>query len=491
MRTEQKTNIKNSVGRLIVVVLSVLIQVLWIIILFLKLNTYSTAISLFCILLTLIVALRIYGKHTNAAFKMPWIILLLTFPILGLCIYLIFGHSRLTTVMQKRFRQIIESLSPFLKQDPAVMKTLEEKDFGVANQCRYISDYAGYPVYQNTDVVFYKDTSDALEALLEALAAAERFIFMEYHAIEDASAFARIKTVLTQKAKEGVEVADRIQCRVFNPIMPLINIFMNNRDHRKITVIDNKIGFTGGYNLADEYFNITHPYGHWKDSGVRITGDAVQNLTEMFLEMWNVMKKTDEDYSKYLKPIDYTTKESGFVQPYADSPLDDEYTGENVYLNLIKYARHKLYVTTPYLIISDEMNRELVLAAKRGVDVRIITPGIPDKKVVYKLTRSYYAGLATGGVRIYEYTPGFLHAKQFLCDDTVATVGTINLDYRSLYHHFENSVFLYGYDAIHDISADFDELFAKSTEVTSFYSSGRSTMLRISQCILRLFAPLL
>ena len=389
-----------------------------------------------------------------------------------------------------------------------------------ANQCYYIRKYGNYPVYDATDVKFYPEAYLGYEEQLKELEKAKHFIFLEYHAIEEAEAFARLKDVLARKAAEGVEVRilyddvgcigfldksfiDRmnaigVQCRVFNYVVPFLNIFMNNRDHRKIMIIDGKVGFTGGYNLADEYFNITHPYGYWKDTGVKLTGRAVQSFTMMFLEMWNVMGQADTDYEKYLKASQEGTedgnvqKASGYVQPYADSPLDGEPVGENVYLNLIKTAKKRLYVATPYLIISDEMTRELGLAAKRGVDVRVFTPGIPDKKIIYGVTRSYYSGLVRQGVRIYEYTPGFLHAKQMLCDEDTATVGTINMDYRSLYHHFENGVWMHGCDAIRDIETDFDKLLQDSEEVTDKYRDGRKNMaVRGWQCIMRLIAPLL
>ena len=278
---------------------------------------------------------------------------------------------------------------------------------------------------------------------------------------------------------------------MFNPVTPFFNIFMNNRDHRKITVVDNRVGFTGGYNLADEYFNLVQPYGYWKDTGVKMTGDAVKNLTAMFLEMWNAMKHTDMDYSSFFRANEYVAAGKGFVQPYADTPLDSEYVGENVYLNMIKYAKRYVYIATPYLIISDEMRRELGLAAKRGVDVRIITPGIPDKKMIYQMTRSYYSGLTGEGVRIYEYTPGFLHAKQVICDGELATVGTINFDFRSLYHHFENGVLFYACDCLRDIHEDFIEIMKVSREVTEEYRSGMKKHLLLGQAILRLFAPLL
>lgn len=513
MNTEQVTAVKNSIGRLVFVALSILVQIAWLILLVVRLNKYSMALSLLSSIIALIVVLRIYGMHTNSAFKMPWIMLILVSPVLGVCLYLLLGRSGLSKRMKNRFAQIDQRLLPLLSFQPHIMEQLQHRDRAIANQMHYIQQYGGFPVYQNTDVVFYGDTEQSFAAQKEAIRQAEHFIFMEYFAIEDALAFQSLKDILIEKVKQGVEVrilyddigsigyinkdfvkrmeAAGIQCRIFNPLVPILNVFMNHRDHRKITVIDGRVGFTGGYNLADEYFNITHPFGHWKDSSVQLTGEAVNSLTVMFLEMWNVMKATDSDYKQYLPVSDYHAKEQSFVQPYGDSPLDGEPVGENVYMNLIKNAKRYIYITTPYLIISDEMNRELGLAAKRGVDVRLITPGIPDKKAVFYLTRSYYAGLAKEGVRIYEYTPGFLHAKQCVCDDEAATVGTINLDYRSLYLHFENAVFLYNCSAVHTVKQDFDEMFPICQEVTAKYKSGRSAVLRTGQCLLRLIAPLI
>ena len=285
-----------------------------------------------------------------------------------------------------------------------------------------------------------------------------------------------------------------MQCRVFNPLVPILNLFMNNRDHRKITVVDGKIGFTGGYNLADEYFNITHPYGQWKDTGIRLEGAAVRTLTVLFLEMWNAIRATDwndTDFSRFFPEAHSCQGGRGFIQPYADNPMDDKTTGEDVYMHVLGYASEYAYFATPYLIITDEMKKAFELAARRGVDVRLVTPGIPDKKMIYRMTRSYYAGLAMAGVRIYEYTPGFCHCKQCVADDRIATCGTINLDYRSLYHHFENGAVLYGGPAVQDIKADFDALFPQCREVTEEYRYGRNTVLRIGQCLLRLIAPLL
>lgn len=513
MRTEERTSVKNSVGRLIFVGICVLIQLVWILVLMVRLNLYSTGISLASSLIALVVVLRIYVMPENTAYKMPWIMLIMALPVLGLSLYLMFGHSGVTKGMRRRFERIDAVLDEKLVQDTEVTGRLAAKDLAIANQAHYIYRYGRYPVYQNTDVVFYGEASDGIAAQKEELRSAKHFIFMEYHAIEDAESFWELKEILVQKVKEGVEVRvlyddvgsigfinrdfigrmeeEGIACRVFNPVIPILNIFMNHRDHRKITVVDGRVGFTGGYNLANEYFNLTHPYGYWKDTGVKLTGDAVHSLTCMFLEMWNAVKKTDESYDGYLPRVSYQAKEDCFVAPYADSPLDGEPVGENVYMNIVKNAKRYVYFTTPYLIISDEMNRELGEAVKRGVDVRIITPGIPDKKLVYRITRSYYAGLVRNGVRIYEYTPGFIHAKQCVCDDEVATVGTINMDYRSLYLHFENGVYLYGSSAVGAVKADFEETFPVCREVTKEYQSGRSAALRLWQCILRLFAPLL
>lgn len=510
---EKREAIPNSVSRMLLAGIGVLLQVLWIFWLALKLNDYSTAIQVCTSVLTFLITLRIYGLHINSAYKISWIILILLFPIFGLTIYLLFGRSGAVSVMRRRFGANMTMLrlyhAPILQQ----RRALPYPDRITRNHARYLQDRAGYPAYDNTDVTFYGDTCEALEAQKTALRSAEKFIFMEYHAIEDASAWQELEDILAERAAHGVEVrvfyddvgsigfinskfvkklAGRgIQCRRFNPVIPILNVFMNNRDHRKITVVDGRVGFTGGYNLAEEYFNRTHPYGQWKDSGIRLEGDAVRGLTLIFLELWGATQKAAPEVERYLPDVPYTARENAVVLPYADNPLDDEATGENVYLNMIRSAKDYVYITTPYLILSDEMQRTLRLAASSGVDVRIITPGIPDKKLIFSVTRSYYARLAAGGVQIYEYTPGFIHAKQFVADDKAAAVGTINLDYRSLYLHFENGCWFCGCQAVQDVRADFEALFPQCENVTPQYSGQRSLALRGVQCVFRLFSPLM
>lgn len=501
----------NSIARIVFVALSLIFQIAWLLLQILKLNEYSTWISLGTGALSIIVVLRLNGKHTNAAMKMPWIMLIMAFPVMGLSLYLLFEILG-DPGIGKRLASVRGRMKERLPQDMQTLARLEQEDLSAANQSRYLWKTAGWPVYENTQVDYYAEAAAAFEAMKADLEKAETFIFMEYFIVEDGSSFRELEEILIRKRKEGVEVRllyddigsvgyvnmlfakrlndEGIRCLPFNPALPFLNLFMNNRDHRKITVIDGKVGFTGGFNLADEYFGRAHPYGHWKDTGLRLEGEAVRSLTATFLELWRVQSREQEDYSKYLDIL-YRASSRGFVQPYADNPLEEERAAEDVYLNLISQANKSLYFITPYLIITDEVSRALRLAARRGVDVRIITPGVPDKKTVYAVTRSYYAGLARQGVRIYEYTPGFCHAKQCICDGKIASVGTSNLDYRSLYHHFENNVLLSGCEAVQDIAKDFEALFPRCEEVTEKYRSGRGAVLRTWQYILRLFAPLM
>ena len=342
----------------------------------------------------------------------------------------------------------------------------------------------------------------------EDLQKAEKFIFMEYFIVEDGEAFHELEEILTRKAGEGVEVrlmyddigsigvsnsrlVNRlnragIRCRVFNPAKPVLNLFMNHRDHRKITVIDGKVGYTGGYNLAGEYFGYTRPYGHWKDTGLRLEGKAVAGLTRTFLELWNLTAREGSG-AEYLE-IRHEMPNDGWVLPFGDDPLGKARRAEDLYLNLIGSAKERIWFMTPYLIITGELTRALGLAAKRGVDVRIITPGIPDKRTVYAVTRSYYNSLTREGVRIFEYTPGFCHAKMCVCDSDTAVVGTSNLDFRSLYHHFENNVILYKSEAVARVAADFEAMFLQCREADA---DRRKKALRVWQCILRLFAPMM
>lgn len=501
----------NSVVRLVIVVLSVLFQAGWLLLLVQRLNQYSTWISLFTSILSIAVVLRLYSKNINTAMKVPWIMLILVFPVMGLSMYLLFEIAG-DPGIGKRMAAARKEIQTSLPTGTQVIAHIEEASLSAARQFSYLERHTGWPVYENTAVTYYPEAVDAFEAMKIDLEKAERFIFMEYFIVEDSDSFWEIEDILIRKARSGVDVRlmyddigsisyvnkrfaqrlnqEGIRCYAFNPAIPFLNLFMNHRDHRKITVVDGKVGYTGGYNLSNDYFGRTQRLGKWKDTGLRLEGEAVKSLTAAFGELWRVQSRSKEDFSQFLNIV-CSVPSPGYVQPYADNPLSEERITENVYLNLISQANKTLYFMTPYLIITEEMDRALRLAAKRGVDVRIITPGIPDKKTVFAITRSYYGGLVRQGVRIFEFTPGFCHAKVCICDGAIASVGTSNLDYRSLYHHFENNVLLTGCGAMNAITADFEDMFRKCTEVTAQYRTGRGAFLRLWQCTLRLFSPLL
>lgn len=507
---------ENSLQRIVLAALAVLLQIGWLLFAVIKLNSHFVEIETVIRVIALITALLILGNRTNTTFKESWLFLILAAPVFGMTIYFLFGNSFPLNRERKIYNKLNYAVSKHMPNNDGVLERLKEQDDNWSSQADYLSNYMGFPIYDDSEITFFGDTNEALEAQLAAIKSAKEYIFMEYFAVEDAEAFSRMKELLIEKAAEGVNVrimyddvgsvgfvnpkfgreleGKGIECRIFNRIIPFVKLFLNNRDHRKLMIVDGEIAFTGGYNIADEYFNITHPYGVWKDSGVRIRGNAVISVTGMFLEMWNSISPTDKDYGVYMKPA--KTAVAGvpgnvFVQPFCDTPLDDEYVGENVYLNMIALARESLYISTPYVAVTEEMVRQLGLAARRGVDVRMVIPGIPDKKIVYELTKSYAPKLLENGVRIYCYTPGFNHAKQFCADGKAAVVGTINMDFRSFCHHFEDGVFWYGGDAVEQVSRDFEEMFAVSDELTPDSKVGRMRRLGIWQSLLRLLAPLL
>ena len=567
---EKKADVKNGVMRMVLVVASMVIGILALFIMLLLAGQKAGWIYTLIHFIGLFLVLGIYASHKTSSIRMTWMFLIMAVPIFGTMMYLFVGMDRHSFKMRRRFEDIEKILFPILPTGDEELNNVRAADKRLGGIVELIRLQAGYPVYQNTKIQYFDDAAKGIEAQKKDLAKAEKFIFMEYHAIEDAESWHAIRDILAERAKAGVEVrvfyddmgslgfintdfvrrtkGYGINCRVFNPFVPGLNLFLNNRDHRKITVIDGKIGYTGGYNLANEYFHITEPYGFWKDTGVRLEGDAVQSLTVTFLAMWNAMSamdKNDTEFGKYLavsnaahlfdqkskivgkeraeraeierdrlqkksEPYylkmekemmpdikyvlgteEYDGDHLGFVQPYADSPMDNRRIGEDVYICMAEGAQDYVWYMTPYLIITDEMCHAFSMAAKRGVDVRIITPGIPDKKLVYKLTRSYYNSLARNGVRIFEFTPGFCHAKMSVSDDIAATCGTINLDYRSLYHHFENGCLYADCEAVMDTKRDFEETFEKCREVTEYYTEGRGAIMRLEHMLLRLAAPLM
>ena len=381
----------------------------------------------FCIFVSFLATVWIVSDRSEPGYKIAWLVVILPFPVFGGILYLLLGGNRISERTRRKMKGIAERSNEVLRGDFKADR-LTHLDEDAVGQIRYLERYASCPAYTNTRTEYFPVGDLAFVRMLEELEKAERYIFLEYFIVQEGVMWDAILEILKEKVKQGVEVRmiyddmgcimtlpyryDRrlealgIQCCVFNPFVPVLTSRLNNRDHRKITVIDGKVGFTGGYNLANEYFNFTHPYGQWKDTGIRLEGEAVRSLTVTFLEMWNAVSdkdKNDSDFTEFLVQTDYQAKQTGFIQPYADSPMDHEQVGEEVYISMVNKAEKYCWFMTPYLIITDEMTHALCLAAKRGVDVRIITPGIPDKKMIYNITRSFYHGLVKHGAVSYTH----------------------------------------------------------------------------------------
>lgn len=506
--------IKFMFSRFVIVGIILLIQIGWFLFFLVELTNYSTIINTCFMILSVFAILWIVNKKDNPAYKLAWIIPILLFPILGGFLYMSFGNKKPSKKLRKKLdREYLKSYN-LLDQDQNVLTELEYLDKSFANQAKYLINTVNFPIYKGSSTEYFNSGEASFEVMLRELEKAEHYIFMEYFIIEEGYMWDSILKILVEKAKKGLDVrliyddfgcltvlpnkyykkleSMGIKCEAFNHYIPIFSIVMNNRDHRKITVIDGHVGFTGGINIADEYINLYERFGYWKDASIMIKGEAVWNFTVMFLHMWNGIRVTDENYSIFKPHVHHAErfKDDGYVQPYGDTPLDDEAIGENVYINIIQGAKDYVYIFTPYLIIDNEMMTVLCLAAKKGVDVRIVTPGIPDKKMVYLVTESYYRQLVEAGVQIYRYTPGFIHSKCFVCDDEVAAVGTINMDYRSLYLHFECGVLIYKSRAVMQVKEDVLKTIGESEVVTEDMCK-KNIVITLLQAVLRVFAPLI
>ena len=424
-------------------------------------------VLIFCMVLHLL------NSGLDPTAKITWLVLIMIAPVFGCLLYLFslkeIGYRAMQKVVGERLTKTINTLP----QTEAILSKLDRRRAGVYSLAHYVHKSVGYPIYQNTTVTYFPSGEAKFQQLLAELAQAKHFIFLEYFIVEEGAMWGQILDILIRKAAEGVDVriiydgicefillpkgyskklaSLGIQCKVFAPFTPMFSTHYNFRDHRKIAVIDGHTAFNGGINLADEYINHKPRFGHWKDTAVMLKGDAVQSFTLMFLQSWNLSKK-EADCTSFLSPVTGAPVTQGFVMPYGDQPLDSHQVGKQVYLDMLNRAQRSIYIMTPYLILDAELENALKYAAQRGVNVKIILPGIPDKKIPYALAKTHYASLISAGVEIFEYTPGFVHAKVFLCDDLEAVVGTINLDYRSLYHHFECATYLCDCPCILDIN---------------------------------------
>ena len=508
--------LKVIFGRSTILVALLLIQLLVLFALFSVLAQYIDIIYIYVIyqIFMAFLVLYIVNQTVNPAFKMAWILPVFIFPVFGALFYVFVKVQPLSSLLNRRLLKLEEETRPYAIQEEPVMEKLRQEHPHAAGTAEYLLRKEWYPVYENTTVKYLPLGEDKFEELKIQLGKAKHFIFLEYFIIEEGEMWNTVLNILKKKAEEGVEVRLMydgtntlsklppgyprqmeefgIQCKVFAPIRPFLSTSQNNRDHRKILVIDGITAFTGGINLADEYINKKVRFGHWKDTSIMVQGDAVKSFTLMFLRMWDIDKKGD-DYSRYLEVPRFMAayKAPGFVAPYADSPLDNEQVGEQVYLNLLYTAKKYVHIMTPYLILDQEMTVALQFAAKRGVDVEIIMPHIPDKWYAFALAKTYYAELIKAGVKIFEYTPGFVHAKSFVVDDEQAVVGTINLDFRSLYLHFECAAFMCQVPCIRDIEEDFQNTLEKSQEITMEEVRREKLIMKAAGRLLRLVAPLM
>ena len=497
-----------------IILLLILLQIGIMVLTFTYLGNYSTYMNGVISLLSFITAIYIFNEKGNPAFKMTWILFVFLVPVVGVGFYLFTKAGIGTKYLGARLEKLRVETEPYMQQNEYVVHAMKGGRVANANLSHFLYNQVGFPTYGNSQAQYFPLGDDKFPVLIEELNKAEKFIFMEYFIIGEGYVWDTVLEVLRKKVKEGVEVRLMydgtcsisllpyeypkqlreygIQCKEFGPIVPILSTSQNNRDHRKICVIDGKVAFTGGVNLADEYINKKVRFGHWKDTAIKIEGDAVQSFTMMFLQMWNITERQPEDYAKYLteKQPGFSRKD-GYIIPYGDSPFDHENVGEEVYFHILNHAKKYVHIMTPYLILDHEMITALTYAAKRGVDVKIIMPGIPDKAYAFALAKTYYPELLRAGVKIYQYKPGFVHAKSFTSDDCKGVVGTINLDYRSLYLHFECAVYLYQVPQITEVEADFQETLKDCREITMEDWRNEKFITKLTGRVLRLIAPLM
>ena len=485
------------------------VQALWILLLVKWLSPYAAYITLALSVAAVLLVLFIIIKRDETAYKILWLLVILTVPVAGALLYLLFGNRRTARPLRKRLRRVQEA------GQPAPLPcggTPFEGEKRMEQTVRWLEHKTGYPLMRAEDVRYYPLGDAMYPDMLTDLRAAKKTIYLEYFIIEPGEMWQSIVDILAQKVREGLDVRVMyddlgsistfnfsnalaleklgIRCVTFNPLLALKGT-ANYRDHRKMLIVDDAVAYSGGVNLADRYINREHPYGHWKDTGFRLTGAPVRSFTHMFLTFWNAFSLQKEEPMP-MPPAAAAAEpaaQDGWVLSYYDSPLNSEATSNRLYIDLLSQATDYAWFFTPYLMLGDDLLDAMLAAAQRGVDVRIIMPGIPDKKLIFRMSRSFYQVLLTGGVKIYEYTPGFVHAKSLVCDDRAATVGTVNLDYRSLFLHFENNSLFYRGSIVARVKEDFLATQSQCRAVEAC-DMKRYSRRWIVDGVLRIFAPL-
>jgi len=506
----RKNLLRIIFSRLGLVVITIIAELVLLVGAYLWAFSYFKWLVLVQFVFTIIMILYLFNCSMDASAKLTWLFLIMLAPVPA-SIFLWFTQKNFGHRMVKeRTAELIEATKDMLQQDKDTLYAPELIESGTDDLCRYVNRSGCFPIYKNTSTTFFPSGEAKFEAMLEELKKAEKFIFLEYFIITEGFMWGSILKILADKAAQGVDVrvmydgmceistltADYpkrlaklgIKCKPFSAIHPFLSSHYNYRDHRKILVIDGKVAFNGGVNLADEYINKEERFGHWKDTAVMVKGQAVESFTLMFLQMWNL---TEQDVKWDECKVEASAESDGYVMPYCDCPLDGERVGESVYMDILYRAKHYVHIMTPYLILDNELETALKYAVQRGVDVKIILPGIPDKKIAYSLAKSHYSQLVKYGVKIYEYNPGFVHAKIFVSDNEKAVVGTINLDYRSLYHHFECATYMYKTSCVSEIEADYQETLKKCSAVTNESIKNEKIFYKVFGAIVKILAPLM
>ena len=498
-------------SRLFVVSILIFIQIAVIVLPMFFLSAYYIPLFLFFQLLSFFISINIVNRNNNPDFKIAWLFPVLAFPVGGALLYIMFGRTHLNKKNTQKLKAAVESSDGIIVPDNELLDMIGEKNAHIKREASYIINNSRSNIYAFTETEFLNPGTLFFDDLINELQKAERYIFLEYFIIGDGDMWQQIFAILKEKTKAGVEVrlmyddigtinllpvdfpemmqSYGIRTVVFNPYKPSLDRFMNYRDHRKFAIIDGKVAFTGGINIADEYINRKERFGYWEDSCVKLDGDAVKKVVVLYLEMWNFATGEQQDYEKYT--IKYQSKNDGFVIPFSDEPLFRGLIHENAYINVIDNAKKYVYICTPYLILDDVMENALIRAARSGVDVKIITPHIPDKKLIFEMTRANYERLIDCGVEIYEFVPGFIHTKMIISDDLTAIVGTCNFDYRSFYLHFENGVWMYKCKAVSQTSDSFIRSLSVSEKITPEFCKNVSFGRKLIRSLIKVLSPLL
>ena len=495
--------------RIIVSAVLLLIQIVFLFGVVYNISKNSVWVYILSLIIGVITVIYIVNRRGNPSYKIMWIIFILVFPIFGVSVYLLWGGERVMPHLRKRMKVCEAHYMKYLPPDWEIREHLKYYDIMHSRQADYLKAESGYPLYDKTDTEYLAPGEKFLPRLLEELEKAEKYIFIEFFILAEGELWDKIHKILRRKIKNGVEVriifddfgsikrqhkdfisrlrADGIRVSIFNPIRPSVDIFMNNRNHRKIVLIDGKVAITGGINIGDEYINRMKRFGNWMDSAIIIKGAAARSFLVMFCCMWEFTTDKAIQIEKYI--ANYNEIHEGYVLPYCDDPLNDKNPAEGIYMQILSNAQKYVYIATPYLIIDNSMMNILRMAARSGIDVRIITPHIPDKWYVHPVTQYNYLELLEAGVRIYEYTPGFIHSKLFVSDDKVATVGTVNMDYRSFVFHFECGAWICDNKTVADIKQHFEDLFKASTEIKLAEWKKRPVLAKLKEFVLHIFAP--